>query len=728
MKSLPFVLLLLLPFLLPAQRTQTAAIRSLNGQPTLYVNEQAELPLMYALTHVTGGRWSWEELPAHNLRQMAAAGVRLFQVDLWLEDIWKGPEQKLDIALARKQIRGVLDACPGGSLVLRLHVNAPGWWNLLHPAECVQYADGQVMDLPEGLPFNHEDGDVVRARRASLASELWRKEAGEKVQQFCHRLARTREGRSVIGIHVSGGVYGEWHPWGFTKQEPDVSMPMQVSFRKWLKNKYGTDAALHSAWVGTRYTLATATVPDTLERRCCADGFFRDPEIEQRVMDFYKCQQVVIADDMEFFCRLVKTEWGKPLITGVFYGYMQFGLCRQAMNGHLEVERLLKSPWIDYFAGPPSYYEPCRKAGGSGMQRAPVRSIQLHGKLWFDETDNGYLQDKRERDFVRSGALGDTNYLPILQRSLWLPLMQGCGTWLYDFGPRRNTGWWDSPMYLDEISRTLRYFRSRYGRAAKPASQVADALVVWDTESFYGVKNVNSKTCEKGLDLAAEQLLHSGVAMDQIYAFDLPKMDLKGYKAILFMNAWTLSPAQRQFIRDSLARNGRTLIWNYGAGYSDGLHKGKALSEQLTGISLQQDKIEGNPVWIMGRDTIDNAAPIDPLWRIFDPEAKALASFQKNAGVAIARKDFYGYNMVYSAVPLHGANVFRSLLQQAGCQVMNTASDVVYASEDLILLHTGTVGPKVLTLKNGKVLELGLPKIGTRLLDSETGLEVLIGY
>ncbi len=728
MKFLPFVLLLLLPFLLPAQRAQTGAIRTLNGQPTLYVNEQAELPLMYALTHVTGGRWSWEELPAHNLRQMTAAGVRLFQVDLWLEDIWKGPEQKLDIALARKQIRGVLDACPGGSLVLRLHVNAPGWWNLLHPEECVQYADGPVMDLPEGLPFNHEDGDVVRANRASLASERWRKSAGEQVQQFCNRLARTREGRSVIGIHVSGGVYGEWHPWGFIKQEPDVSIPMQESFRKWLKNKYGSDAALQSAWAGTRFTLATATVPDTLERQCCADGFFRDTELEQRVMDFYKCQQAVIADDIEFFCRLVKTEWGRPLITGVFYGYMQFGLCRQAMNGHLEAERLLKSPWIDYFAGPPSYYDPCRKAGGSGMQRAPVRSIQLHGKLWFDETDNGYLQNKRERDFVRSDALGDTNYLPILQRSLWLPLMQGCGTWLYDFGPRRNTGWWDSPMYLGEISRTLRYFRIRYGRATKSGTQVADALVVWDTESFYAVKNVNSKACEKGLDLAAEQLLHSGVAMDQIYAFDLPKMDLKGYKAILFMNAWTMSPGQRQFIRDSVARNGRTLIWNYGAGYSDGLHKSKVLTEQLTGITLEQDKIEGNPVWIMEQDTIDNAAPIDPVWRIADPEAKPLASFQKSAGVAIARKDFSDYSMVYSAVPLHGAKVFRSLLHQAGCQLMNATPDVVYASDDLILLHTGTGGPKVLTLKNGKVLELDLPKIGTRLLDSGTGLEVLIGF
>lgn len=59
-------------------------------------------------------------------------------------------------------------------------------------------------------------------------------------------------------------------------------------------------------------------------------------------MDFYKCQQAAIADDIEFFCRIVKEQWGRPVLTGVFYGYMQFGLCRQAVNGHLAIQRLQK--------------------------------------------------------------------------------------------------------------------------------------------------------------------------------------------------------------------------------------------------------------------------------------------------------------------------------------------------------------------------------------------------
>lgn len=125
------------------------------------INNQ-RLPFLYALTHVTGGRWSWEELPAHNLRLMSEVGVRLFQVDLWMEDIWKANAKQLDMALAQRQIRGVLDACPQASVVVRLHVNAPFWWNQTHPAECVRSARWASAGFATGLPFNYEDGDLVQ--------------------------------------------------------------------------------------------------------------------------------------------------------------------------------------------------------------------------------------------------------------------------------------------------------------------------------------------------------------------------------------------------------------------------------------------------------------------------------------------------------------------------------------------------------------------------------------
>lgn len=617
-------------------------------------------------------------MPAHNLRQMTRAGVRLFQVDLWLQDIWTGPGRALDMQLARKQVRGVLEACPEASVVIRLHVNAPVWWRQAHPEESVQYADGPAEAGPQGLPFNHEDGDIYRVDRTSLASERWRTEAGVKLREFCRQLAHTREGKSVIGLHIAGGVYGEWHPWGFIKHEPDVSEPMTRAFRMWLKNKYQTTENLQKAWGSG--TLENATVPDTLERQCCSDGFFRDPVTETRVMDFYQAYQSVIADDIELFCRIAKESWGRPLLVGVFNVYSQFGLCRQAINGHLEAERLLKSPWIDYFAGPPSYYEPSRLAGGSGLQRAPIKSVLLHGKLWFDEIDNGYLQDDQKIDFVRSKTLGDTNYLPVLQRSLWMPMAQGCGLWLYDFGPRRNTGWWDGPMYLEEISRSIALFREEYGKPVPAAA--ADALVVWDTDSYYAVKNVNTRDCDKGLDAAAEELQRAGVALDHIFQFDLPLVDLRPYRAVLFMNAWQIRPEMRQFIRDSVAQQGRTLIWNAGSGYADGQKTSIKLTENLTGIRF--DRLNTG---LVGVDTVKNQDWVSPTLLTADPAAGPLSTLLPTGNMPLVRKKVVTHTVVYAGIPLHDTAVFRSLLSTAGCRVWQDQGEALTVGRQYLVRH-----------------------------------------
>lgn len=715
----------LVAFPLFAQKTKTAAIRVIDGAPALLVNGQPELPFMYALTHVSGGRWSWEELPAHNLRNACSDGIRLYQVDLWLEDIWPAGSRRLDMTLVRRQLRGVLDACPDAGIVVRLHVNAPMWWNQAHPDECVQFADGPVEAYPTGLPFNHEDGDPFRSVRASLASAQWRKDAGDRVREFCRRLARTREGRAVLGMHLSCGVYGEWHPWGFVKHEPDISSPMQQAFRHWLTARYGSDARLQLAWNDPNVSLTTAMAPDTTLRRCCTDGFFRNPEREQHVLDFYRCQQEIVASDIEYFCRLVKQNWKRPLITGAFYGYFHFSLCRPAMGGHLEIERILNSPWIDYLAGPTSYNKSSRAVGGSGLERSIVESVLRHGKLWFDEVDNGYLQDKKESDFVRSRPLGDSTYLTMFQRSLWLPLVQGCGLWLYDFGPRRNTGWWDGDMYHREIRRTREFFEKQ---ARRRKISAADALVVWDTESFYFAKNENTKTCERGLDDAAEELQRCGITTDHTYLFDLPKIKLDQYKAVLFMNAWNLNPGQRQFILDSVAAAGRTIIWNYLAGYSNGSRTGKKNVETLTGIRLERIVPPDTVQWHIDTLVFKNTGPVEPLLVVADSVAISLGFLTDSAGAGlpvIARKKTATHTSVYAGVPLHSSDVFRRLFREAGCRVLNEKNDFSYLANNFLLLHTNEKGPRLLFLPNSTVLQADLAAPDTRLLDAQTG-EILL--
>ncbi|MFQ9504157.1 MAG: hypothetical protein ACLR1G_09745 [Alistipes indistinctus] len=124
---------------------------------------------------------------------------------------------------------------------------------------------------------------------------------------------------------------------------------------------------------------------------------------------------------------------------------------RQSVGGHLLVERILDCPWIDYLAAPQTYYKFSRKLGGSGMPRGIVESAALHGKLWFDEMDNGELARRVCHDAVRYLERYDADYAPVLRRSVVLPLMRG-GVWYYDFGIRESLGWFDDPVYLQSIA------------------------------------------------------------------------------------------------------------------------------------------------------------------------------------------------------------------------------------------------------------------------------------
>lgn len=711
---------------LPATAQISAKVAPYQGRPTIFINDVPHSPQIYALTHAYGGRWSWEEKPARNLRNFCEAGIRLFQVDLYLDDIWREGAADLDLDKARRQVRGVLEACPDAAVFLRLHTNAPHWWNARHREECTEYADGPVDQQSYGPPRHLEDGDPDRALRASLASLRWRQEAGEKIREFCRRMADTPEGRRMAGIHVAGGVYGEWHYWGFIEHEPDTGPAMTRYFRDWLHKKYGSDAALQKAWQSRAYTLENATVPDTAERNRCLDGIFRDPARERRVIDYFTAQQEVVAEDIEYFCRLVKQSWPRPLIVGVFYGYFHMTFCRQAAGGHIFVERILNCPDVDYLSGPQTYWEITRKAGGSGNARGIVESALLHGKLWLDEMDNGYLQRWNDMDFAHSRPFDDSVYAAVLARSVAQPLLRGGGIWYYDFGRHLNTGWWDRPLYLDRVKSLKTLFDKKLHQPRRPA---ADVLYVYDQENFYYIRNQRQPLCEDVPDQMVEEALRSGTAGDHIYLFDLPRADLDRYKAVVFVNAYKMSAAERQFIRDKVAQNGRTLIWTYLPGYTDGERNSLDFVSELSGLALRAVESPQQPRVHFSKPDTSWAfeSAVRPLVAIESPEAETLGTLEGTTHSVIARRQFPTHSSLLAALPLHGARVWREVFRAAGCHIYNEQDDFSSANDGLILLHTATSGSRSLRLRNGRSVSLQLPGAATWLLDAETG-EVVERY
>ncbi|MCK5759073.1 MAG: hypothetical protein KAH14_08265, partial [Clostridiales bacterium] len=114
-----------------------------NGRPTIFINNEAYSPIIYALTDCPGGRLSYEEIPGTSIQGFVDMGFKLFQLDIWLDDMWSESDV-FDITMACNQIKGVTDRCPDAKVFLRYHTTPPKWWNHKNPDELVDFADQPV--------------------------------------------------------------------------------------------------------------------------------------------------------------------------------------------------------------------------------------------------------------------------------------------------------------------------------------------------------------------------------------------------------------------------------------------------------------------------------------------------------------------------------------------------------------------------------------------------------
>ncbi|MGD0223100.1 MAG: beta-galactosidase [Terriglobia bacterium] len=699
------------------------------GRPTLFLNGQPMLPAIYALGHCPGYRFAWEERAQYSIAEFAGAGVRLFQAEVWMEQLWTS-EQEFSIEQSRKQIRGILDAYPEAAVMLRLQVNSPPWWNQAHPEECVQWANGPLEDPPRwGLPsLVPMEFDLRRVPRHSLASQRWLDECGAKTRDFCRALAATPEGESLFCVQVAAGVYGEWHYYGFIDNEPDTGPAMTSRFREWLRTKYGTDQSLQTGWNDRDASLANATVPGTEERMRC-DGYLRNPLRDRKVIDYLHCQHQAVTDAFIHFCRIVKESWPRPIVTGGFHGYWFTMFGRMGMGGHLEVRRALESPYVDVLCAPQSYHH--LALGEPGMSRGVTDSGRLHGKLWLDEMDSSpETWDKRIPD---QQARDDS--VAILRRNVLGPFSRGMGLWYYDLVCEREpqpsggaAGWWDSPEMQAEI---VQLGKLQADRNRQPFTSGADVLLVFDTESFYYTAhngNLDPVSTEL-VDGTTADLFCSGAAFDMVYLFDLDKLDLQPYKAVIFANTFCIDPAQRKLIQTKVAQDGRHLLWSCAPGLIDGTRSDPERISSLIGIKVVSVKTSPALVTVRAPNapacTFGFDRTIEPLFAVDDDAATVLGKLQGSEHPGLAGKGLAGHTAWFSSVPLRGANLLRYLLREAGAHIYDHQGDILYAGSGMVIVHSALGGPRTIALRNGRRIETQLPAACTWVFDSETGEKLM---
>lgn len=682
-----------------------AKVAQHNGRNVIFVNGKPMAPLMYSGTEHS--RETWAGQPRQSIEEFTALGYEIIQTDMWLKYSLR-PDGTFDMDGIRKQLAGILDVSPGAKIVVRINVSAPRWWLEQNPDERCKVTAGE------------EAKDVFGGSTAeSLASEKYAAFARQSLKRFLEELAQTPEGDRVIGFHIGGGVYGEWHYYGIYN-EPDASEPMRQKFIAFAKARYGTLEQINAAWRTAFKSFDEMVVPSFARRSEVSDGDFRDPQRDRYVIDYYECQQATVSALVNGLAKLTKETWPRPAIVGLFYGYFYGGWTVGAQASQFDIKTLFRSPYVDYFSGPYA----SRNMYGSGIFRTLADSVTLNNKVWISEHDGGtylgHVGDVKFPDLPRNEA----ESIARMRRNFMYCLTEGAGQWWYDFGPKNKSGGWSTPAMLAEAKSLLHLANTAL---EQPYEKPSDVLVVYDMTAFNYVlpaklDRLTSKITESMTDL----LLGTGAAFDRVFLMDLPKVDLARYKLVIFGNTFVLDEAQRRFIKERVMKDGRSVVFMSGAGYTDGQKNGCALISDLLGLHI--DKATNTEAvmtaTLNGRGYKLETQGVTSYFKVADSAAQAVGVYSSGE-TAAAVKNCGGCKVYYFGVPLKAPlGFFKALLSEARVRTYvdgTVERDYVTVGGGLICIYSVAGGEKTIKPLNGISRTIVMQPFTAQYFDSRDG-------
>ena len=707
-------------------------VRRNKGLPALFVNGSLTSSLTFFARN------------AKDAQPFLNAGFTI--VDFGVPFGWVGPEQ-YDFTGTDAVMEEFLKTNPKLLALPRFNITPGDWWCRAFPRE--------VAARPDGTPaVSHHQGPQPQCH-PSFASDKYRQLARGALRAFLTHL-ESKYGDRIVGYFPGNGVYGEWLSWNsYWEIEPgapppgkfgfeDYSQPAQAAFRRWLKQKYAARVDdLRRAWGDPAVTFAAAAVPSEETRKRPTHGIFFDPAVSRQAPDYFEFFNDLVSDVLLEQCRSTKEFVARRKIAGVFYGYLWTNKQYLSMNhsGHLGFHKVLKSPDVDFIAGPHDYNN--RGVGGGNTAQTLTDSIALHGKLYFNEVDTEtHLQRRQWRwgDSLRNPRnFQETRGL--LLRDFAYAFTKGFGMWYMDL----LGGTYNDPEITEFLSQ-VRALDQKYLDAAKLSAP--DIAVIVDADSLRSVPT--GEPFLSALLPAQKQfeLNYIGAPYDAYLLPDLEDPAMRDYKLYIFLNAFAVSPAERNAIHARLKRNHATALWVYAPGYiSETLSV--ANMQALTGIRVADEASPGElrveitshdhpytkalpPRFAYGTDVnvagirryFDHRVylkdPSDPALRRNLPGFRISPRFYgaDAAATVLGRlagldrpgllvKAQSGWTSVYSSAPILPAALLRNIARAAGCHVYSDAGDVIYANRDFLAVYAPAGGERKIHLpRSARVIDL----------------------
>ena len=582
-------------------------------------------------------------------------------------------------------------------------------WAREHPDECAGFA----VPSKEQNIYNY----WCTKPAPSFASKLYRERGAHIIGEFAKYIRSRTWGRRVVGVWTAFGGSGDGMPAGCYSM-PDTGVAMTRAFRRYLADKYRTDAGLQTAWGRDDVTLASAKVPGKVERQGWG-GFIRDRSLpsDRMVDDYYDCYHREFSDYILHLCKAVKTSLPGRL-SGAYHGYVVLSYNPEGSTARCE--EILASPYVDMLFATTRGYNLT-----DGLHRHLHSLCHRYGKLSTIEGDiRTHICYRHGQSMAhwscKTPAETRATYSKIVANSF----MYGSGYHIVAFNAYTNintkTLWTDCPETLEPVAAGVKAWERLF---ASPPEKSADIAVVLDADEVWRDGHPaywpSSRTADNLVVYPLQTLNFCGYAYDLLSPEDYAS-STRDYKAVVFLNAFHVSDSMRRRLIARTHKKGVCAIWNFAPGIQgDNGFSSEAMTE-LTGISL---KFRREPLPV---DAKNDVGGIYRFWqapagyregpRVYadDPAAKVSQRWIDDGTAAFVTKDLpCGAKAVFAGVPTRSAKAWAKLFEEAGCHAFTKPGFLVRRNSGLLEVFSGkdcTIPPES-AVQKGQIDQSGVCEV-----------------
>ena len=646
-----------------------------DGLPTLVRNGRVYPPMFFF-----GG--TSDERSANTvieeMRMASEAGVHLHSHLIELDV----DEERLDanVAVAEFLLRKSIEIDRESQVLFRIVFKAPRGWQ---------------HKFPKGH-YHHQDGNMAEP---SVADDEFWNTAKSCLAAFTRRVLDLDQDRHVLGFHLDRGEWFFADGWGY-----DTSDAAIAKFREWARLRYLDDEVmLRASWFDGAASFDSLQIPTYQPEGTDGEKFVRSSRKQRRYVDYHLFLSDATVQRVGELAYSVKEASGGMFLVGASYGYT-FEWSHPA-NGHLSLGKLLRTPELDFIAGPPSYRS--REPGGTAAFPGPIDSFALSGKLYISEEDfKTSLSGGREPDDFNPVIKTPQALDSVQWRGAGAALAHGSGVnWMDLWG----NGWLKTSSIWDRAGKIADTLVTRM--AAQPSDP--DVCVFIDERALAYLVDQNAFTLL--VQNVRESVLRAGVNAGFYLLSDLAHREqFPEAKAYIFLNAWDIRPELRAAIKNRLQRDGKVLFWLYSAGLFDSGRESLERAREVTGIALKpQPFYSKSGTTILNRRhplaeafpdrTIVSGTKLEPSYFAIPEEALVLGEYSQTGLPSFVVKEFTGsddqrWTSVFLGEPMVNPALIRALAQMAGAHIWNFSEDLVHLRPPFLTVHCTGAGPRTITL------------------------------